>query len=62
MSFTIKCNKCGSEQEYANDSKRFTDKIGVDVDVKGTFTGDSVNSIDIYCENGVCNNYIELKY
>ena len=62
MSFIIKCNKCGSEQEYTNETKRFTDNIGIDVDLKGTFMGDCVNSIDIYCENRECNNLIELKY
>jgi hypothetical protein len=60
MSFTIKCNKCGNEQEFTNESNKFQDNIGVDVYVRGTYMGDVVESIEIEC--GKCCHNIELKY
>lgn len=62
MSFTIKCNKCGVEQEFTSKSKRYEENIGVDVYVRGTYMGDSVEEIDIECLNPKCDNSIEIKF
>lgn len=62
MSFTIKCNKCGHEQEFTSQSHKYSEKISVDVYVKGSYSGDVVQSIDINCENPKCNNTIDIKY
>jgi hypothetical protein len=62
MSFTIKCNKCGVEQEFTSKSKRYEENIGVDVYVRGTYTGDMVEEIDIECLNPKCDNSIEIRF
>jgi hypothetical protein len=62
MSFTIKCNKCGSEQEFTSLSKKYQENISIDVFVKGTYMGDAVDSIEIGCSNPKCDNEIEIKY
>lgn len=63
MSFTIKCVKCGTEREFTSDSRKYEDEtISIDVCVRGTFVGDSVESIGIMCENPKCNNDIDIKY
>ena len=62
MGFTIKCNKCGNEQVFTNESKRWEENIEIDVDMSHTFSGSTVNTVDIFCENINCNQYIELKY
>lgn len=62
MSFIIKCNKCGGEQEFTSNSKRFEENISIDIYVRGTYMGEVVESIEIECENINCNNAIEIKY
>lgn len=62
MSFTIKCNKCGVEQEFTSTSKKYQENIGIDVYVRGTFMGDAVENIEIECLNPKCDNNIEIKY
>jgi DNA-directed RNA polymerase subunit M/transcription elongation factor TFIIS len=61
MSFTIKCNKCGYEQEFKNMDYKIQDNVSVVPYVMGTFQGDVVDSIDIQCENVKCDNDIALK-
>lgn len=62
MSFTIKCDKCGSENTFTSDSKKYQENIGISVYVEGSYMGDVVKEIQIDCENPNCNNSIEIKY
>jgi hypothetical protein len=62
MGFTIKCNKCGTERVFTNKSSKYEgETISIDVYVRGTYMGDSVESIQIDCENTKCNRGIEIK-
>lgn len=62
MSFTIKCDKCGSENIFTSNSKKYEGNIGVDVYTRGSYMGESVESIEIECLNLTCDNTIEIKY
>ncbi|MEN2468124.1 hypothetical protein [Ornithinibacillus sp. JPR2-1] len=59
MSFTIKCNKCGTEQEFKNDSHKYQDNISIVPYVVGTLSGTQLDSFDIQCEK--CENEIEIQ-
>lgn len=59
MSFTIKCNKCGSEQEFTSESHKYQDIISIVPFVRGTYQGTELDSIDIECEK--CDNEIEIE-
>lgn len=60
MSFIIECSKCGAKQEFTSKSKNYEENISIDVNVKGTVIGDTVQGIEIYCQNFNCNNSIEI--
>jgi hypothetical protein len=62
MSFTVICDECGSKQKFTNDSHKYEKNISIDVFVLGTYMGDSVEQIEINCENSDCGNEIEIKY
>lgn len=62
MSFTIKCNKCGTEREFTGTSSKHSDGISVGVFTTGSYQGDVIESISIDCENPKCFNAIEIKY
>jgi hypothetical protein len=61
LSFTIKCNKCGAEQEFTNESKKYNDHISIEADIWCDWSGSTLESIDIDCENPTCNNGIKIK-
>lgn len=61
VSFTIKCNKCGNEQEFKHMGYKIQDNISVLPYVIGTFQGDILDTVDIQCESSECDNEISLK-
>lgn len=62
MSFTNKCNKCGNEREFTSESKKYDEKISIDVYVTGSYSGINVEEIEIGCTTLKCQNSIEIKY
>lgn len=60
MGFTIKCNKCGNEQEFKQNDRLWQDKIQLEVELRGTYE-QIFDQLTIYCENEKCNQWIELK-
>ena len=60
MSFTIKCDKCGSGQTFKNRSSEWKE-IEIIVFTSG-YLGTSIEDIQISCENPKCNNSLEIKY
>ena len=62
MSFTIKCDKCGSEQTFTSESNKYGEGIYITVYTSGSYCGETVDSIDIDCTNPKCNNDIAIKY
>lgn len=61
MTFTIKCDNCGNEQQFKDDSK--WDKIRmIVVTSPEDWSGTNVDDIEIHCENPDCQNYISVDY
>ena len=58
MSFTIKCDKCGNEQQFTSESHKRGEKVDVDV----YEWNQRIETIDISCNNLQCQNHIEIKY
>lgn len=61
MSFIVKCTKCGYENEFKNGESSWSNKIEIDVDTEEDLVGVDIKSIDIFCQNDECPNWIELK-
>lgn len=58
MSFTIKCNNCGEEQEMGQGDNRYGDDIEIWLTEECGFQGCVVESIDLNCRN--CDNEINI--
>jgi hypothetical protein len=52
---------CGNENEYKSGDIGWSNNIEVDLDIDEDLDSITINSIDIYCQNDECPNYIELK-
>jgi len=61
MSFTIICDKCGSNQTIKEGFSPVDSKVDIYVvEVSQGYMGMEVESIDISCENFECNNTISI--
>lgn len=60
MAFAITCNKCGGKQTFKENDTANQEKIGLAVNT--TDWGEVIESIDIYCENKECDNWISIDY
>lgn len=61
MSFTIKCNLCGTEQEFKNGDSLHGDNIEVDIEMEHSILGSDVKKVTIYCENESCLKWIDYE-
>ena len=63
MSFTIKCDKCGSEQTFKDYNSKW-DKIEITVNESCVgYTGEMIIiDVSLWCENEKCNHTIDIKY
>lgn len=65
MSFTIKCDKCGSEQTFKNYNSEWKQIQIIVSTVSGGIAGyhdREVNEVSIWCENPQCNHSVDIKY
>lgn len=61
MSFTVKCDKCGSEQVFNHGDKARNNIVDMEIGMTRGYQ-QYPEEITFFCMNWECNNIVDLKY